>query len=774
MPKSRLELLREANSKGRDLQTVSPKRSVPVEPKMLPVSNTRVPQLNRHTNVLQNFTMSDEQQRAVDGIVEGESCTVCGVAGSGKTAVLVNAILRAIPKHRPILMESARHYTDQWQCDPDHKWLHAGNPGIVLVAFTRMAARNLANRLPPTMDYEYTDANGDTVSMGQIRPRDICMTIHKLLQVRLMDKDILDVEGADSDTEGKEWAPYRRKGNYLPPELTTFIIDEATLPSVELIKSLVDAVHPDVKISLIVTGDLFQIQSVGGTSALAAFSTFMKAYTLTHCYRFDGAIINTATAIRKQQTTYMMPGQDISTGSPEQGRVRRITYGVRNPPPMAAMGMISKFMAKGILAGTFIPGMDLAICFHDPVLQKGIDKFGITTLYRMTQEIVDEARGTMTHFIRTSSRNKHGGVNAVVLAAGDVIAADFGDSRSMYMVMRVAKSPQYKGKIFPPMRWTTRDPGMWLDWARAAEKQHDGDMLDAAMQQSHDEWDDFEGLLSDARSAEADLEAGEFADEEGDGKVGRRATHYIYAIDLQQLQVEIASRTNSSEDSELLLEHVIKRLDYAARLLDYRYHVQGMRISDIDFESSIKDLMALYGLEDVIEESILKVTRGAEFKDISPWILTGHKVQGLSGRNVIVASSADIPAYAEYVYTACTRARQSLLTFTHSAFWGLPSEELIDDIISGKVVHPDVSRSLVSKGNRAHIKRALVPNWRSDCHSAQIRGVSIPEKVDNISELLTIGKGGVTHADLVPLKIRLFGDANYMADQGWRDSYEDS
>ena len=774
MTMSRLAMMRKAASQGKDLRSVSPKANVPVEPKMLPVSSSRVPKLNTHTNVLQNFVLSEEQERAKNAIVDGGSCCVVGVAGAGKTAVLVSAILEAVPKHPPILMKNAAYYRDQWQCDPEHKYLQPGNPGIVLIAFTRSAARNLANRLPPNYDYVYKDPEGDEVPLGNIKLRGICMTFHKLLQWRLQDKDLGEITSEDADTDGKEWAPYRRNGNFLPPELTTFIIDEATLPSIALMKQLIDAIHPSVKISLIVTGDLFQIQSVGGMSALAAFSTFMQAYTLTHCYRFDGAIINTATDIRKQRTEYIMPGQDLMTGSADQGRVRRITYGVRNPEPGAAMDMIARYLSKGILAGTFIPGMDLAICFHDPIIQKGINKFGITTLYRKTQQLVDEARGTMTHFIRTSSRNKHGGVNAVLLAAGDVVAADFSDSRSMFMILRVNKSPSYKGKIYPPMRYSTRDPSEWLDWARAAESQHDGSLIEAAMRQHHDDWEDFDEHLAAARETEAELESGEFSNEEGSGSVGRKATHYVYAVDLQQLQVEIASRTNSGADAELLLEHVIKRLDYAARLLDYRYHVQGMRISDDDFERSIRDLMTLYGLEEVFDDALLKVTRGSEFKDISPWFLTGHKVQGLSGRYVVVATHGDIPAFTEYVYTGCTRAREMLTVFSHSAFWGLPSEELVADILSGAVVHPDVSKSIVAKGKPEHVRRALSPNWRSDVHSAQIKGVTIPAKVDNIQQLLNEGKGGVTNADLIPFKKRLFDDPNYMADQGWRNLYEDS
>ena len=773
MSLTRLQQLRKAAAQGKDLRTVSPKDNKPIEPKMLPVSSTRVPVLNTHTNILQNFKLSDEQERAKNAIVRGDSCCVVGVAGAGKTAVLVNGILEAVPKHPPILMKQSSHYIDTWQCDPEHPYLTPGNPGIVLITFTRSAARNLANRLPPDFDYVYTDSDGKEVSMGTIKLRGICMTFHKLLQWRLQDKDMLDVTANDS-SDAKEWAPYRRQGNYLPPELTTFIIDEATLPSVALLKQLIDAIHPAVKISLIVTGDLFQIQSVGGMSALAAFSTFMEAHTLTHCYRFDGAIINVATDIRKQRTKYIMPGQDIRTGNDDQGRVRQVTYGVRNPEPGAAMDMISKYLSKGILAGTFIPGMDLAICFHDPVLQRGVNKFGITTLYRKTQQLVDEARGTMTHFVRTSSRNKHGGVNAVLLAAGDVVAADFSNSRSIFMIMRIAKSPAYKGKVYPPMRYATRDPGEWLDWARAAESSHDGNLIESAMRQEHDDWDEFDDMLAQARAEEEEQDSGEFANEEGDGKVGRRATHYVYAVDLQQLHVEIASRTNSGADAELLLEHVIKRLDYAARLLDYRNHVQGMRITDEDFERTIRDLMTLYGLSELFDEALIKVTRGSEFKDIAPWILTGHKVQGLSGRNVVVATHQDIPAFCEYVYTGCTRAREMLTVFSHSAFWGLPSEELVDDILSGAVAHPDVSKAVIAKGKRDAVKRALVANWRSDVHSAQIKGVTIPEKVDNIQQWLNVGKGGVGNEDLVPFKLRLFKDPSYVADQSWRNNYEDS
>lgn len=746
--------------------------SKPTEPKILPVSDKRVPRLKHIAEYSQSFTLSAQQQDAADAIIRGDSCCVTGVAGAGKTAVLVTGILGAIRRVPPLLLRSGDYYRYTWLCDPDHKYLHAGNPGIIVVAFTNSAVRNLASRLPLTLDYEYEDETGQTVQLGQIHPRSMCISIHKLLQFRLMDEDIADIDG-DSDT-GKSWQPYRRAGNYLPPELKTIIVDEGTLPNVQLIQMLLDAIHPASEVQIVIAGDLFQIQSVGGMSALAAFSTFMDVKTLTHCYRHDGAIINLATDIRKQRTKYLMPASDIVRGGEGLGKTRQITYGVRNPAPEPAMRMVSNFLANGILRGSFVPGLDMAICFHDPVLMHGVPKYGITSLYRTTQEKVDAERGTLTHFVRLASRDKHG-INAVLVAAGDVVTADFGGSRSIFMIMRCNRNTKYRGKIHPPMRYATRDPDKWLKWARIDEGTISQDFLSAALNAASD-WDEFSMGLHEVEDADQLVdEIGEFdADgESGSGKIGRKATHYLYVVDLAQLQVEIASRAESSADAELLLEHVIKRLDYAARMLDYKAHVQGLTISDAEFTDSIRGLMSTFGLDDVMQEAMMRIDRGSEIKDIQSWLFTAHRAQGLSGRVVVVATHPDIPGFTEYVYTACTRAREQLITFSHPAFWGLPSDELIQKIKSGEIVHPDVSPAVVAKGSDRAIKAALSHNWRSDVYSAQIKGVTIPEKVDSIIAALATGKGGITRKDLEPFKERLFNDINYQAPIDWRLNYED-
>ena len=649
----------------------------------LPVSASDIPDVYEPRSLAENYKLDSEQQAFVDHVAArgGHAC-LTGFAGTGKTQATVPAVLAAMAINPPLWGHPTRYYSDLG-IDPEHPYLPAGNPGVVLCAFTRNATSNVGSRLPTHHRYIYTDDAGNSVDLGSINAQSCAITIHKLLQFRPQPQ-----EGGDSLL----FAPYRNSTNKLPPEIGAVFIDEATLPNLQLFGQLLDAIHPHTRIYLI--GDIFQIQSVGGISTLAAAMTFTKVFSLKHIYRYMGAILKLATDVRTQQTEYLQPKSYVKDGDLETGLVSRITYGVDRVADEAAYKYCGSVLAQLYLKGAFVPGLDLAVSFHDPDLSSVSNRFGITNIYRDFASRVDKELGRATYYIRTAGEDKHGN-RAVVLAAGDTVYADVNTERSLWLVLRISKNPRSSAESFPASYINTRCPATWKE---AYESQNPETKLNL-------EYTEVSGL--DMTMFNEVDEAGSSAPED-EAKVGRQATHLLTMMDVGSLFSYIQPRTQDADSANLLTEQVIKQLTFMA-LRNDQLQMSGTYVTPEQFRAAVEETLEAYGLADYTAGGLQTLGNGAAVKDVKPFITTAHVVQGLSGRKVVFMTHQSTPGFTEMGYTACTRPRHQLITITQPSFWG------------------------------TNMNDPATKKHRSDVHSPQISGVTVEQKVDSLMRAIKTG-----------------------------------
>jgi len=200
------------------------------------------------------WTWNKEQQQGIDLAMNGKSFCLIGAAGTGKTSTLKEVINRLVAgnKVQPI--------------DLSTKYLERGRPGIVLTSFTRRAVRNIKK-----------------VVSTELKPH--CITIHKLLEFEPQFYEVYDEE------EGKNritmrFEPARNRGRKLPGTLTVIVIDEASMPSVQLFKQILDAlVSNGANVMFIFVGDLHQLPPVYGQAILGFKLLELPTVELTHIYR---------------------------------------------------------------------------------------------------------------------------------------------------------------------------------------------------------------------------------------------------------------------------------------------------------------------------------------------------------------------------------------------------------------------------------------------------------------------------------------------------------
>lgn len=203
------------------------------------------------------------QQLAIDLTLQGRSFCLIGAAGTGKTTSLNWAITAAL---RSGVIPPLNSST---------KWLRRGAPGIVCVAYTRRAVRQIAKNVPKEVT---------------------TLTAHKLLEFAPVYYDIVKPDGSEGKT--MRFEPQRNETNPLPTELHTLIIDESSMMSTELYELLMVAIQHNVQVILL--GDLHQLPPVYGQSVLADKLQQWPVVELTEVYRqaLDSPIIQLATAIK--------------------------------------------------------------------------------------------------------------------------------------------------------------------------------------------------------------------------------------------------------------------------------------------------------------------------------------------------------------------------------------------------------------------------------------------------------------------------------------------
>jgi ATP-dependent exoDNAse (exonuclease V) alpha subunit len=253
----------------------------PKEPEITPITFLGKSTPEEIKSTLKNAPMTwhwnAEQAEAIKygtkRIGEGRShfCLI-GAAGTGKTTTLKGILREGMRMDLyPPLEQGTKH-------------LSVGAPGIVLVSYTRRAVRNIAKQMPPEL-------------------KSHCLTIHKLIEFgpEYYEADIIDERGVVVGAKTKmRFAPQRHSGDPLPRNLTTIVIDEASMVSMELFEQLLDAIPSKARVQFIVLGDLNQLPPVYGQAILGKMLLENPIIELTQVYRqaLESPIIALALAVK--------------------------------------------------------------------------------------------------------------------------------------------------------------------------------------------------------------------------------------------------------------------------------------------------------------------------------------------------------------------------------------------------------------------------------------------------------------------------------------------
>lgn len=270
--------------------------------------------------------LNKEQQEAVRLATAGESFCLIGAAGTGKTTT-VKAVIHALEQ------KGIPSYSSD-----GHKHLKtSGTPGIVGCAFTRNAVTNLKKNMPMHMQ-----AN--------------CLTIHALLEYSPVFYENFDDDGNLIRT--RVFEPTRTINRPLSSSIKVIIIEEASMPSVELFLQLLDALHHQVQFIFI--GDLNQLPPVMGTAILGYAILSLPVVELTQVYRNAGAIITFAHRILSG-----LPLHSSNFSEYEVPNVVRLQPWKKKLYAEDAVTLACRATINLIDAEVFDPDQDMILCPHN-------------------------------------------------------------------------------------------------------------------------------------------------------------------------------------------------------------------------------------------------------------------------------------------------------------------------------------------------------------------------------------------------------------------------
>lgn len=247
-----------------------------------------------------DIILNTKQNLAISTCLENQFANIIGYAGSGKTTVVMRLIeklieFRVVYTYTEWQQEVGEAYNDN-NPDPKHSTnievkppqhlnLNHNSLNFAMIAFTGLATKTLKKSVPNSF-------------------KDHCYTIHKLLDVAPVDREVMpskkDVKEKNLDPNipivKTFFEPRRDKYNKLPFKL--IVIDEFSMVGAKLWQWLYDALPYDCRI--ITIGDLAQIPPVLDVAVQPIVLQKWPTVELTEVYRQkDGDMIDNANAIRQ-------------------------------------------------------------------------------------------------------------------------------------------------------------------------------------------------------------------------------------------------------------------------------------------------------------------------------------------------------------------------------------------------------------------------------------------------------------------------------------------
>ena len=290
----------------------------------LSTSPSLVPSGLASTNSPAVIKYNATQQEFISTAATGTSCVLVGSAGTGKTTAQNGLVSSLISSGASGILGNTRH-----------KYLIDGAPGIVVVAYTRRAVRNIRRRMPESL-------------------QDNCITIHKLLEYSREFRETVDPMTGDMKTI-PVFQPTRNMINPLPDTIRTIIFEESSMISVDLFAEVVEALaHP---IQSIFLGDLEQLPPVFGKAILGYKLWEFPVFELTEVYRqaLDSPIIKLAHRILGGDPIKKADALEMSNGG------LTFKFWQRSLMPEVALSQAANYMCKEYDSGAYDPESDVIL-----------------------------------------------------------------------------------------------------------------------------------------------------------------------------------------------------------------------------------------------------------------------------------------------------------------------------------------------------------------------------------------------------------------------------
>lgn len=309
-----------AKRHGKTIDSIEPPQSSQSTTTSINASIPSQPQAVGTDRFGNTITYNEAQQRAIDLVSSGKSCVVIGAAGTGKTTIQKAATQALVDNGSIVPLNS------------HHAHLKSSSPGIVICAFTRRATNNIKKNLSEDL-------------------QPCCITIHKLLEYQPVEIWIPQEDGTSK--RSMRFEPQRTAENPLPATISTIIIEEASMVSLELFELLKAATPHNPQ--FVFLGDIQQLPPVFGSAILGYKMLELPVVELTEVHRqaLDSPILKLAHRILSGKP--IPPSQYQPSSVP--GKLTLFPW-KKQITPHAATQVLAKFFIKAIEEGKYNPDTD--------------------------------------------------------------------------------------------------------------------------------------------------------------------------------------------------------------------------------------------------------------------------------------------------------------------------------------------------------------------------------------------------------------------------------
>ena len=367
--------------------------SLAVESSVSSVSEPSLQVTDKYGNLI---TYNSKQQEFINLVSSGASAVLIGAAGTGKTTCQKGATQGLIQSGKVgILSESG------------HRHLLAGNPGIVICAYTRRAVANIRQNVSEDL-------------------KSNCITIHKLLEYAPVYNTVIDPISGEERVK-MAFEPQRTASNPLPSSIKAIFFEESSMLSVDLHKEVMDACPHNPQI--IYLGDIQQLPPIFGPAILGFKLLELPVIELTEVYRqaLESPIISLAHRI--------LSGRPLDS---------RIFHEWKFPNKLTIHPWKKKIAADEALStsGLFFT-QAIKNKLYDPeediILLPFNKAFGTIELNKIIANYLARTRGADTYEIIS-------GFNRLYFSVGDKVLYDKEDAT----ILNITPNPSYSGTHTKP------------------------------------------------------------------------------------------------------------------------------------------------------------------------------------------------------------------------------------------------------------------------------------------------------------------------------------